>query len=240
MAGNVFLSYLSIRNPAHTSSIITLRQLLQHTSSIVDPEQYWTAPSNSIAALAAQTSPFDSLHAPGNYFRYGNLNYVLIGQILERAGGQRFDQLMLNQIFRPGTNGSVFSPHGGLRISVAALARWASQLTVQQLADLGAKPWLIRVDGSNGDSENGFYRKFGLGAHGFVLPGVGEVWGHFGEAYGLTAAVLRDPDSTRVWAYAITGYGDDPARYPSKLPGINRLEARLLALLVHKNPAAAN
>jgi hypothetical protein len=34
-----------------------------------------------------------------------------------------------------------------------------------------------------------------------------------------------------VWAYAITGYGDAPERYPSAIPGLDRAQAAALSLL---------
>jgi CubicO group peptidase (beta-lactamase class C family) len=133
--------------------------------------------------------------------------------------------------YRIGTNGSVFSPHGGLRISLPDLARWLSRLDRRTFAAMRAAPVVLRADGSNGDSERGFYRDFGLGMHSRDLPGVGRVWGHFGEAYGLRAAVLRDPASRRVWAYAITGYGDDPDRQPGAVAGLDNEQQALLNLL---------
>jgi CubicO group peptidase (beta-lactamase class C family) len=283
----------SVRNPAFPEETITVRQLLNHTSSIVDGEQYWLPWPAVIDAATSGTHRFDADHGPGSFFRYCNFNYVLLGQILERAGGERFDRLVQRDQFNPqslvagfnwrieqpfdpgrvvtlyrrqadgqpwnpagpwiaqvddfggapppvpaglaayrlGSNGSVFSPHGGLRISLPDLARWLSRLDRATFAAMRATPMLLRADGSNGDSEDGFYRDFALGIHSAVLPGVGVVWGHFGEAYGLRAALLRDPASRRVWAYAITGYGDDPDRQPGTAAGLDNEQRALLNLL---------
>lgn len=283
----------SVRNPAFPGATITARQLLNHTSSIVDGEQYWLPWPAVIDATNSGTHRFDADHGPGSFFRYCNFNYVLLGQILERVSGERFDRLMQRDQFSPqslvagfnwrierpfdpgrvvtlyrrqaegqpwdpagpwiaqvddfgsappavdvdlaryriGTNGSVFSPHGGLRISLPDLARWFSRLDRRTFAAMRAAPLVLRADGSNGDSEHGFYRDFALGMHSAVLPGVGTVWGHFGEAYGLRAAVLRDPASRRVWAYAITGYGDDPDRQSGTAGGLDNEQQALLNLL---------
>ncbi len=282
-----------LRNPAFPSQAITLRQLLNHTSSVIDGDQYWLPWPQIIDATTTSTHRFDSDHRPGSFFRYCNFNYVLLGQILERVSSQRFDRLMQQDQFQPqslvagynwrttqpfdparvvtlyrrqaegqpwdpagpwiskvdafggalptvngdlaqyriGTNGSVFSPHGGLRISLPDLARWFSRLDRRTFAAMRAAQVVLRADGSNGDSERGFYRDFGLGMHSRDLPGFGTVWGHFGEAYGLRAAVLRDPASRRVWAYAITGYGDDPDRQPGVAAGLDNEQQALLNLL---------
>ncbi len=288
----------SLRNPAFADQPITVRQLLNHTSSIVDGEQYWLPWPQVIDAATTSTHRFDRDHRPGSYFRYGNFNYVLLGQILERTSRQRFDVLMRREQFqrhailagynwhfarafdpqrvvtlyrkqpeagawspagpwiaqvddfggapppknidlaqyRIGVNGSVFSPHGGLRIALPDLVHWFARLDRKTFAAMHASPLVLRADGGNGDSEHGFYRDFGLGLHSFDLPGVGAVWGHFGEAYGLRAALLRDPASRRVWAYAITGYADDPDRQPGPVAGLDNEQQALLNLLGRDGP----
>lgn len=282
-----------LRNPAFPDRPITLRQLLNHTSSIIDQEEYWLPWPQRIDGNTVSTHRFDSEHAPGRYFRYSNFNFVLLGQILERHAGLRFSALMARSQFRPlrmtagfnwrdmrpidparivtlyrrqanngswqpqgpwqpqvddfngalpdpapikdyrpGSNASVFSPHGGLRISLPHLALWLSALDPGTFAAMRADPFVLDPEGANGDSEKGFYQSFGLGIHSFELPGVGEVWGHFGEAYGLRAAVLRDPESKRVWAFAITGFGADPDREPDRaVRGLDPSQQAMLALL---------
>ncbi len=287
------LAGFKLRNPAFPDQPITLRQLLNHTSSIIDQEQYWLPWPQRLDGHTVSTHRFDAAHAPGQYFRYSNFNFVLLGQILERRIGRRFSELMARGQFRrpridagynwrdmrrvdadrvvtlyrrqldhgtwiadgpwyaqvddfaggaptvaalsnyqPGDNASVFSPHGGLRIALPDLARWLSALDRETFADMRANPFVLNPDGSNGDSESGFYRSFGLGIHSSDIPGIGEVWGHFGEAYGLRAAVLRDPHSPRVWAYAVTGFGADPDRDPSQaVRGLDPAQQAVLRLL---------
>jgi CubicO group peptidase (beta-lactamase class C family) len=282
-----------LTNPSFPDTPITLRQLANHTSSIIDGDPFWRPWQESIDASMSSTHTFDAAHAPGSFFRYSNFNYVLLGQILERNTGLRFDRLMQSRILRPagivagynwstrrpvdparvvtlyrrqslqglweangpwiaqlddfaggappslddrasyriGSNGSAFSPHGGLRISIPDLARWFSGLDPQTFRRLRSSPFIVDAQNPNGDSECGFYRDFAQGLHSFDMPGVGRVWGHFGEAYGLRAGLLRDPDSRRVWAYAITGYGDDPDRTTACAGGLDTVQQAVLQLL---------
>jgi len=126
-----------------------------------------------------------------------------------------------------GSNGSLFSPQGGLRLSVRDLARIGVDVlrglsgrsaifSPAALAPLINPVW--RTNGRNGDEENGLYRAYGAGAH--LLDK--QVFGHFGEAYGLRSALLIDPERRAVCAYAINGFASPPSA------GVARAERALI------------
>jgi CubicO group peptidase (beta-lactamase class C family) len=133
--------------------------------------------------------------------------------------------------YRPGTNGSIFSPQGGLRISVADLARVGGMLlrrgrledgtrllSEASLAEMERLHW--RFDGSNGASEERFYCGYGLATQ--ILAQCppsddpfgdgGARTGHAGDAYGLRSGLWVDRKTGRGIAYFATGLGDDPAK----------------------------
>src|SRR3546814_6271887 len=172
-----------LRNPAFPDTPITLRLLLSHRSSLTDAAGYWQTPlGGRLRDILDDPGAWDTGHAPGSYFRYTNLNFPLIAQVMERASGERFDRLMHRLVlrplgiqgcfnwatcsdaavtravviydgegqhskddlhgtrpdypviaaedgscdlsqWRPGANGALFSPQGGLRISANGLAR---------------------------------------------------------------------------------------------------------------------
>lgn len=109
--------------------------------------------------------------------------------------------------YAPGTNGTLFSPQGGLRASlldIAALARAAAKTPAM------ANPvWRFDPAQPNGDDEQGYFETFGLGAQIHEadvspIPGVGLI-GHHGEAYGLYSGAFHAPALHTEIAFAVTG-----------------------------------
>lgn len=110
--------------------------------------------------------------------------------------------------YRPGENGALFSPQGGLRASMRDLAAIGGMLLRndgrflkrESIAELERVVW--RFDGANGDTSNGFYCQYGLAVT--MLPtarqgcaddlfGDGRTrLGHAGEAYGLRSGLWID------------------------------------------------
>jgi len=97
-----------LRNPAYPHEKITLRMLANHTSSLRDGKIYSIPPKDSVAEFFSPHGKFweDGAHfAPpeepvGRYFTYSNLNYGLLGTIIEVATGRRFDLYQRDNLFR--------------------------------------------------------------------------------------------------------------------------------------------
>ncbi len=107
----------------------------------------------------------------------------------------------------PGTNGTLFSPQGGLRASLedmAILARAAAQDAAM------ARPvWRFDPAGPNGDDEQLYFETFTTGAqiheaNASPIPGV-KLIGHHGEAYGLYSGAFHAPALDAEIAFAVTG-----------------------------------
>lgn len=133
------------------------------------------------------------------------------------------------QDYRVGTNGTLFAPHGGLRISVLDLVRlMQSALADGTLAAMAHLQWQLAADESNGDSAQGCYRAFGLGVQ-MALPGA--TIGHFGDAYGLKCGVVVDPASRRGWLYLINGTAAAPVRAGGPWTGLDTVESAVVTAL---------
>jgi hypothetical protein len=129
----------------------------------------------------------------------------------------------------PGWNGALFSPQGGLRISMRDLARVGQVLarggkgflSSSSFAALSTPQW--RFNGTNGVGENGapdgFFCAYGLGLHLIGTDGAGchddpfgdgvPRLGHPGEAYGLRSGLWVDPKTGRGVAFFTTAVADD-------------------------------
>jgi CubicO group peptidase (beta-lactamase class C family) len=276
----------SFRNPHFPDKVITLAMLLNHTSSVMDDMGYLIPLGEKLNTLMADPKAWDAVHAPGSWFRYANLNFPVIGSVMEKASGERFDRLMQRLIFKPmkmdacynwstcsdakvkravvlthvdgkvrkddlkgvrppclgvnmvtdactldayqlGDNGALFSPQGGLRISMRDLARIGQMLLKTFPADnQGFRQQLAAPKAMlTGDSEGGFFcfYKTAVQSLGWVRHsdchdepfGDGRIrFGHAGEAYGLRSGLWVDPIAGTGVAFFTTAVPDDVAKGP--------------------------
>ncbi|WP_426074681.1 serine hydrolase domain-containing protein [Janthinobacterium sp. DSP2-3-3] len=319
----IYLGF-SLRNPHFPQQPLTLRSLLSHTSSLRDAGGYAWGPERSLRDVftAGGDLMWDASAAPGNYFTYSNLNWGVIGTVMEKATGERFDLLMRRLLLDPldvrggyhpaafstdeaantatlyrkrtldteqwrpaglwiaqaddfqayppaapaslaryviGSNATVFSPTGGLRISAAGLGtvmqmllddgrhQGKQLLQPASIALMFARQWQLVPDGdngsngSNGDSERGLYRAWGLGNQQFdALAGQGNglvegasftAVGHLGDAYGLVSAFVLDFKNKNGMVMLVGGTGSDPAQYPGTYSAMGRSEELILTTL---------
>lgn len=140
----------------------------------------------------------------------------------------------------PGSNGALFSPQGGARISAAGLARIGQMLlkdgedflSPASIALLTGPEW--RFDGSNGETEKGYYCTYGLAVHSLATPGCkddpfgdgGRRIGHSGEAYGLRSGLWVDRAIGRGVAYFVTAVPDDASKGRSAFTAAEEALAR--------------
>lgn len=311
----------TLRNPHYPQHAITLRHLLSHTSTLRDDAGYfWGADTRLRDVLLADGKRYGkgemwaAQGAPGQYFTYCNLNWGVIGTIMERASGERFDRLMKRLLLTPmglhggynpaeftpqevddtatlyrrrtrdtevwdskgpwiaqvddfsvtppqappgleqyeiGSNATLFSPTGGLRISAADMGKIMLMLINKgrhegrqilqptSLATMFREQW--RYNGSNGDTLNGLYHSWGLGTQRFAdvrgamggMPRDGRFHavGHLGEAYGLVSTFAVDLQARQGIVSLIGGFASDPDADPGQYSAHTRAEERILDAL---------
>ncbi|MFC3714023.1 serine hydrolase domain-containing protein [Sphingoaurantiacus capsulatus] len=151
--------------------------------------------------------------------------------------------------YRPGDNGTLFSPQGGLRISMRDLGRVARLLLnegeldgVRLLKAETVRAMLTPVwrdgQGATGESYGGLMRCYGQSVQCMVGRGDQPVagdprWlGHMGDAYGLWSGLWIDPARGRGYVYAVTGTAANPADYPGKRSNFRAYEEALLDELI--------
>ena len=99
---------------AHGKQDITLRQLLTHTSGL-RPDiaaENWSGEAAALQ-LIVRDHP---IHPPGSAFLYSDLNFIVLGALVEKISGQSLDQYAAQHIFAPlGMRDTGFRPDAALR-----------------------------------------------------------------------------------------------------------------------------
>lgn len=143
----------TLRNPHHPARALTMRSLLTHTSSLRDDAGYsW--PCN--VALKSVLVPGEAHHGsgtmwarnapPGDYFTYCNLGFGVIGTIMERVSGERFDRLMKRLLLDPlGMHGG-YNPAEFSGQDLSNLATLYRKRTTDTEIWNAAGPWIAQVD----------------------------------------------------------------------------------------------
>lgn len=332
----------TLRNPNYPDQAITTRMLLSHTSSIQDGSVYSIAPEYSVKEFFTPEGKYwlDGEHfensndgvdrSPGNWFHYCNLNYGLVGTIIERITGQRFDIYMRENVLEPmglnasynpgdfdadeiqnvatlyqkqkdgvwnedgpyvaqiddyrgvpqdpnkvlitnpdlqsaitleplddyviGTNGCLFSPQGGLRISPNEMKVLidmflndgkvnGTQIISKESVDAMFTPTFRALpDQSNGNTYGGLMCRYGFGIQ--EMSGEFEggdcllkdrkisLSGHFGEAYGLLAGFFLDRETGTAIYYAMTGQGSEDTQNAGEYSGMYKWEEMFCTALL--------
>lgn len=149
---SAYLGY-SVRNPHFPQHPITLRILLTHTSSLRDDAGYsWQLPVSLRdvlvpgGALYGEGKMWSERAGPGDYFTYCNLAWGVIGTVMERIAGERFDLLMDRLLFQPLGIQAGYSPAGLPPAALDNLATLYRKRTVDTEIWNAAGPWIPQVD----------------------------------------------------------------------------------------------
>lgn len=189
---------------------ITVRQLLNHTSGLWDFSSALTPPN---------TQP-RLLFPPGTSRHYSNMNYVVLGLIVEQVTGHRLDRVVRDRIFRPlrlvntSYGASALRPHpsgppawlgpeasavavtgdSGIVSTALDLARFFRALFGEELLRPDLLSEMTRTVAAP-DAEPEF--RAGLGLLQAELP-CGYAWGHGGDSPSYSNAVLAARDGSKI------------------------------------------
>ena len=89
-----------VRNPKYPETIITLRMLMSHRSSINDSQGYFSLDYVNPATNPNWAKCYND-YEPGKGYQYCNLNFNITGTIIERTSGERFDQYVKHHVLDP-------------------------------------------------------------------------------------------------------------------------------------------
>jgi CubicO group peptidase (beta-lactamase class C family) len=326
-----YLGY-SVRNPNYPDSAITLRMLMNHTSSLRDAGGYYWEDKLGVnlkdvlvpgGARFGQGEAWSKQAKPGTYFAYTNFSWGVVGTVMERATGERFDRLMHRLIFNPmdlsggfnpaelspmsldniatlyrkrseingkevwdttgpwvaqvddysqtvpipragpnyvvGSNGTLYGPQGNCRLSAEGLGQVMLMLMhdgklngklilkKSSVDEILSEQWRNDGMGKNGESSFGtgasLFNAWGLGAQRFldvsgaskgdrlVEAGGFKAYGHLGDAWGLTSAIVFNREKKSGMIFLIGGPGFDPDTNRGSYSGLYRHEEKILNAL---------
>jgi CubicO group peptidase (beta-lactamase class C family) len=145
-----------LRNPHYPDRAITLRHLLSHVSSIRDAGESYIIrypralqeafdPEDPDFGERFQIAEEGRDRGPGVFFEYCNLNYGVVGTILEKVTGLRFDHLMKQRFFEP------LGLPGGFNVAGLSESDQQSLATLYRRRDREDAwnpegPWFAQVD----------------------------------------------------------------------------------------------
>lgn len=160
--------------------------------------------------------------------------------------------------YRIGTNATIFSPQGGLRISLDGLYRLAqfvfgggtldgaTVLSPKSLQTMLQPDW--RYDGHNGE---GTYPVASYGLATIQLTGArdpaghpttpwrgyrGGLVGHLGDAYGLRSGFWLDPATRDGYLFIADGFPEDGKEKPGKISSFTKVEEEIFSALAEAAP----
>lgn len=89
-----------VRNPKYPNTVITLKMVLSHTSSINDKEGYFSLDSIDPSKNPNWENCYND-YEPGKGYEYCNLNFNMVGTVIEKLSGTRFDNYVKLNILDP-------------------------------------------------------------------------------------------------------------------------------------------
>ena len=97
-----YLPWFTIAD-SEASKQITIKQLLSHTSgfSRYDGQVIWLKANNTIEQLVHSLNDIKLTASPGKKFQYSNINYVILGEIVQAVSGIPYEQYIEENIFTP-------------------------------------------------------------------------------------------------------------------------------------------
>eukprot|EP01136_Pigoraptor_vietnamica_P027445 Opistho-1_new@83744 len=89
-----------VRNPKFPETVITLKTVLSHTSSINDREGYFNLDVINPDKNTNWQKCYND-YEPGKGYQYCNLNFNMIGTVIEKFSNERFDNYIKHHILKP-------------------------------------------------------------------------------------------------------------------------------------------
>ena len=101
-------------------TIVTIKQLLTHTSGLIPDNSLRDYKDGTDAALR-NICKLKPVSEPGSKFRYSDVGFIVLGELVQRVSGRGLHEFTQERIFRPlGMSDTGFIPDEALRLRCAA------------------------------------------------------------------------------------------------------------------------
>ncbi len=135
---------------ANGKADITIRELLTHDSGL-PPDLNTNQPWHSYAEGVRRAEAIAPTLPPGSHFRYSDINFVILGELVRVVSGERLDQYALRHVWRPlGMSHTRFLPPKSWRWRIAPTQR--DPETGQWLRGVVHDPTARYMEGVSGDA----------------------------------------------------------------------------------------
>ena len=116
---------------------ITILNLLTHTSGLDDLILSTNEPIKSVTQRAASQKYWKS---PGTRFRYADINFILLGELVQRAAGVPLDRFCMERLYAPlGLTSTMFLPPRELAATIAPTLGVRNELIAGVVQDANAR-----------------------------------------------------------------------------------------------------
>ena len=103
--------------PEFAGSDITILNLLTHTSGL---EDVMVSSEQSMLSAVRKAAAQKNRQRSGSHFHYADINFILLGEMVNRVTGERLDAFCQKEIYGPlGTEETMFLPPSGLAGAIA-------------------------------------------------------------------------------------------------------------------------
>ncbi|MES2276400.1 MAG: serine hydrolase domain-containing protein [Bacteroidota bacterium] len=89
-----------VRNPKYPETVITIKMVMSHTSSVNDSQGYFNLDVINPDKNPNWAKCYND-YEPGTGYQYCNLNFNMVGAVIEKLSGQRFDLYVKQHILDP-------------------------------------------------------------------------------------------------------------------------------------------
>lgn len=117
---------------------VTIRHLMTHTSGlkpILPRTPFWTGQDAAYRLCVEQELTAE----PGTSYRYSDINFILLGELIERVSGEPFEDFVQEQIFQPlGMRDTGFLPPAEKIDRIAPTEYWRGRMLHGEVHDPSA------------------------------------------------------------------------------------------------------